>query len=362
MPQELKATSLDLIFNILLFVIAYFLSRNAYWKNARTVNKVYFCCILFFCLFSFYGGDYFSYWESYLYYKKTGENWTFEDVYLRIMDISPAYLIFRTIVWGGGLLCYYYASRIINVDKRLFALFFLVYLLLSFSYARITLGMSILMLGYALIISGKKINILRITIGICLLLVSTLFHRSVILPVAVAVVSIIRLKKWQLITLLVLFPIIIKVLNDHLYSLITTSGVLNVDQINKAIHYISDDYQKERGIASIINFALQFVTTYYATYLITKVILHTKKGIAKIQAQLATFAVGVVFCASVFIFIPNGFVLFYRILAMAKFPILLDLCLLKEYIGDKNIKRFIYVCLLSVGFQLSYSLYLSIVQ
>ena len=59
---------------------------------------------LVFCLFSFWGTDWFHYAEMYfniLYV--SGFNTSLESVYTLIAAISPNYLVFRAIIWGSAL-------------------------------------------------------------------------------------------------------------------------------------------------------------------------------------------------------------------------------------------------------------------
>lgn len=352
------ASASQIAFNILLFAIVWYI---AYINRQRgTYNRaVIFLCILF-CLFSFYGGDYFSYKADFELLKINPYHVpSFESIYVNIINFVPYYLVFRFIVWGGAIVLLCISCRLLNLKLNLILYLFIVFLLLSFSYARVSLAMCILLLGYCIAIKNKK-NYFYLAVGIILMIVSMVFHRSMIFPMMIGFLSLLPSKRAVIYIIIILFPFIIYIINKYFFAIIFGMGLLNEEQMLKADHYLGKEDNMERGIGAIINFILQYSSVYYGWFIITKRYLNRKSASIHnhITEKLNLFSILFVIFSTGLAFIPNAFVLFYRMMTLSKFPMLLTLGQNYSGITKSQLNKFVLFSLAFDIYQLSYSMYL----
>ena len=132
--------------NMVLLTIIYYSLQPAYYqleKNppARTYLGIF--CIFLFVMFSFWILDWFGYQTTYYQIRESEFFRTrthLETVYVWIAMISPDYLIFRLIVFGGAFLFVYLIFKHLEVDQDLVWFFFGVLFLPLFAYARVSLS------------------------------------------------------------------------------------------------------------------------------------------------------------------------------------------------------------------------------
>lgn len=352
----MEGTFYQMLFDLFLYTLIYKISKNNLKFNNN--NTVLFCLILVFCIYPFWGGDYFHYYESYIDYKKCNAYTWIDPIYDRFMDFSPTYGIWRIIVWGTGLISVFWASKILDIETNQFIYYFTVFLLLVFSYARVSLGMSILLLGYAFIIQSKK-NIFKICLGIITIIISMFFHKSLILPILVSFISFVKLNRKLLIVFIIIIPIIIIFIRNHFETLAYASGILNEEQMAKAASYTSGEKSKELGIAAIINNILQYLPIYYSVFFLTRSYYKYYPSLDFRDRSLYKISLFMCIASNIFLFIPNAYTMFYRMLTLSKFPTILAICRYKDIIPVINIKRFVFFSIISSFYMLLYALYLT---
>ena len=186
----------ELVFiNILLFTaIMLLLNKSFFQKN--NVSKVNLTianiCIAFFVIFAFYDSDYFHYKEV------VESNWEYahlEDVYINIIDFTNRnYTLFRTIVWGGAFCIFVAAIKKLRLKQDLATFIFVAVVITKFSYARISLGFAIILLGLAFLTYKNKFALLPSIFGLSLLYVSVFFHRSMVFGAVVAIAALLSTK------------------------------------------------------------------------------------------------------------------------------------------------------------------------
>ena len=102
--------------------------------------------MLLFCLFSFWGTDWYGYLNYFTAVKSGWEDRVpMEDVYIWLMEVLPSYLLFRFIVWGGALLLLLKSVSNFEINKKLFLFLFCSIFLIWFTYARASLGMAMML-------------------------------------------------------------------------------------------------------------------------------------------------------------------------------------------------------------------------
>ena len=209
------------------------------------------CCI--FCLFSFWGTDWFHYQESFP-NLKMGYKISIEDVYVWIAKhLSPNYIFFRLVIWGSALILFLKIIERLSVSKELVLLFFGCIYIVWFSYGRVSLSMALLFYGFSLLNNPFKNKLMSYILGGAIILTSFYFHKSSIFGISATILVVIIQKYPQkfLLLLIVLYPIIIIILrsqitlfllSDIAYSdnnlsdyMLSGQGYMNNDIINRGV-------------------------------------------------------------------------------------------------------------------------------
>lgn len=185
--------------------------KNPYHKTIKYYNFYGVAMVLFFSLFSFWGLDWFHYLDFFESISITGENDYMEEVYVFIIYyLSPHYLFFRLWVWGLATFFLILTLKKTNVNLTVALFFFTTTWLLWFSYARVSLAMSITYFGASLIISeSNKTNKTQILCGFILIFLSIVFHKSSVFGVIVVLISYIFYNKRFIVKTLPLYGALI---------------------------------------------------------------------------------------------------------------------------------------------------------
>ena len=220
MPNE--PTPLLIAINILAIFVLCVITRPGLTKGvlsrlARTTSLV---LILVFCLFSFWGRDWFGY-LSYFNDIKAGQSLSaVEEVYLWLFNVCPNYLSFRLCVWGVAVVL---LTRILtrletNFDTALF--FFCSIYLIWFSYARVTLCMALLFYGMSLFASNSenKSKKAHYLLGALCVFLSFYLHKSSFFGIIVVLLVLFLgpLKKKAVAIAIIAFPIVVMIVAHYL--------------------------------------------------------------------------------------------------------------------------------------------------
>ena len=121
----LKSTPLLVFTNLILILVIFFVMRRALYKPYKAGPTRYylgaFLCLVF-CLFSFWGNDWFYFIR---YYKLMSADLpcSAEDVYYLFTAISPHYLVLRFFIWGSALWFFCDIINRLSISKDLALLF-----------------------------------------------------------------------------------------------------------------------------------------------------------------------------------------------------------------------------------------------
>lgn len=188
-----------IFFDLLLIIGLYYLLKPA--SNHKTISKtrsvIIELGILLFCLFSFWGTDWFHYQE--LYFRIRNDVYaatSLEPVYEWIItNISFSYLFFRLLVWGIALLLLNDTLRRLPIEKKLAKFIFVSIALIWFSYARVSLAMALLFWGLTVFVqSGRRSVFLSSILALGAIGVSYFFHKSALFGIGIVVLSILSSK------------------------------------------------------------------------------------------------------------------------------------------------------------------------
>lgn len=181
-------------------------------KKSNNHTLIFLFIATFICVFGIHDGDWFGYINMFQYTIKhpLAKYNHLEPVYVWITNNLTLnyYLIFRTIIWGGAMLFYYWGFKRLGINNVVTWISLILTTLYSIAYTRTTLGLGILFCGYCFVIKANKIPY-RYIIGFFLILTSVLFHRSMYIVVFCALASLLPSKKWIYLSTILSFPIIL---------------------------------------------------------------------------------------------------------------------------------------------------------
>lgn len=225
----------EYIFNLILMNLCFI---SAYLNRNKSVTKYTpWILTLLFCLYAFWDQDYFNFAENFYDGLKDFRDY----LYLPLSYISlGSYVIFRLFIWGIALILYYNTSKRFNLNKNISIFVFNLFFLLTFSYARVSLGMASYFYGLSFILISKKESLIfRLICAICLFTFALMAHRSMVFLIILTPLCFIRVSKFTIVVSLILIPIIVYSLN--LIIGIVTAGALSSESgvSNAATQYAS---------------------------------------------------------------------------------------------------------------------------
>lgn len=196
MIQE-KATFVQALFDVILWLLIYLRLHKFYnepYKRFQKSKIIGIFLILVFCLFPFWGGDYFHYYEQMIEYNKGGYLQQ-EPVYgWMYSTFSFSYTFLRLVIWGFALLFLFSAYKRTSLSFGLCLFIFGACYMHYFSYARASLAMSMVILGLALVVTAEgRSRLSFIVFGALLAGCSFVFHKSSLIGIAAALISLLLL-------------------------------------------------------------------------------------------------------------------------------------------------------------------------
>lgn len=368
-----KQTPLLVFLNIIVVFLLYrtlrpVLANNYYVRETK--YKYIWLVILVFCIFSFWGTDWYGYL---LYYERVKSGWSenvpMEDFYIWLMDVLPSYLLFRIIVWGAAIVLLRRTLINVNIRQDLFLFFFSSISLIWFAYARASLAMAIMYCG-ASYLYASNLNIGKRTIytiiGVSLIVASFFFHKSAIIGIGALALAIVLHKlssRNGIILLLCLFPFAIllvqSVFSDLFASVVEDEGNILNEYANAGSSYLeSAMYQQGWGIK--VQHLLEWLPSYYLSYVCLKAMYSESQYITKDMKLMMYTLCAMVFVASIFYFDIgyNTRTVFVRMMRYTQIP--LCICLAYLYQNDlyvKDLKKIIKIAILGSFYALIYMMY-----
>lgn len=241
------------LFNL---VILPFLVRIRFRKGERNTlrfstkpfsTKFLGLVVLVLCVFATYDGDWFSYWIGFRnVLKSMSYESQMEPFYLFLMQSLSFdnYLVFRVEVWGLAVLFYYLSFKRLGVNTPLMWTGFILTTLINFAYMRGVLGFGVALYGYTFLIRPRKKQVANsYLIGALILLASLIFHKSMYIVVIIAGLSLIPVKKWVIMSVPFLLPVVIMMFELFILPMIGKESA--------GANYLTQDYEAF-GFAGVV--------------------------------------------------------------------------------------------------------------
>lgn len=162
---------------------------------------------LFFCVFAFWDTDYYSF--RYFFYHPVSD---FRDplYYYLTYPAFGIYPIYRLIIWGCALYLFRKTCNRFGVNGNVSAYVFVAFFLLTFSFARASLGMALYFYGLSLLLKPNLLHRVDSYLwGIVFILLSYFGHRSMLPLIVMTPLAFVKITRFRIFLLLCLFPLMI---------------------------------------------------------------------------------------------------------------------------------------------------------
>lgn len=264
--EHLEQVPLLVFSNIVFVLFLFLLTHSAFCGRNLTFGRNLFIIVMcfVFCLFSFWGADWFGY-QSYFEWVRSGSisNVSMEEFYLWLMeDVCSNYIVFRAIVWGSSLIFLTITFRKLQLNVGLALFFFCSIYLIYFSYARATLAISMMCYGYSCLWKEKNFRKKNITIwGLLWVMLAFFFHKSAVMGIAsiFAALFVLKIPKIGIRMVIVTFPIIILLMNvffqDYFSVMATDEGIFS-EYASAGADYL-EKKNGRLGVSTIISWILE---------------------------------------------------------------------------------------------------------
>lgn len=360
--------------NIIIVAIIYFFlnpfSRISFRKNEQKYLVTIILCFVF-CLFSFWGSDWFHYLDVFS-SLKAGWKGHMEDVYVWIaQNLSPNYIVFRLVIWGSAFLLYLRTINILSISKNLAIYFFGTIYIIWFSYARVSLAMALVFYGYALLNSCHRKRLITKIIALSAIGVSIFFHKTALFAICVTIMTGFMKKypKKTVWLILLFFPFVVILAKTQLSSFLmmdfdSVDG--NMSSYMGAGQRYMDQNRVKMGIGSLIQSFLERFPYYGIAYISFRCL--RSKGARLIPDDVKAFMLlqlVIVMVSSVFAFDlgMNTSTLYVRFLRFAAIPTTIVMAYFYEYqLNWLLTKRVIILATCGTGYALLYSFYNALIH
>ena len=244
-----------------------------------------FLCLIYY-LFPMAGSDFYDYKEwvetagytdissipmYYLHYEK--------PYYYIINFVHNNYFLFRLTVWGGSLLLYWKTAERLRLDKSAFAFYLCICIVHLTAVSRVCLAYALAFYGFSFLskpIGNNNKNILSYIIGVSIILVSLLFHRSAIFLLVILPLSLFNFNKKTIWLFALAIPTIVVAAYTNLFDFIfnfdqTESSLLDSET---AMYYLASENKRAVGLGQMIEFSMKYGSHIIMVFLIVKSILN----------------------------------------------------------------------------------------
>lgn len=269
------------VFLVLTNILAIIVMRDV-MKSALTYPYVVFsskrrnCVILcfLFCLFSFWGADWFGYISEIQLVQMFGNKHSnLEPFYIWLIQLLPdSYLLFRFAIWGSALILFLKTIKMLPLSFDLALLIFCTTWLPLFSYARASLAMAIMFYGVAWYYTNRGVKGAFVKIlSVAIILSAFFFHKSAafgILALFFAIFSKNINRNWMFIYVC-LFPILVYVVQLYMDDFMAADVDRSVEGMEAYVavgkNYLSAK-TSAHGIGTNLQLFLEHVPFYFLAY------------------------------------------------------------------------------------------------
>ena len=291
-----------------------------------------------------------------------------EVAYVAIINfIHNNYFLFRVIVWGGAWLLFCLTAKQLKLDKSTFVFYLCIFIAPFTSTSRLALALAIAFFGFAILVRPfDKYKLISRILGVVLIALSFLFHRSAPFLAAVLPLSMLKFTKANLkwfALLLIVFAVIIGTgLIDYIFSLDTTAEDSLIDAQTAQGYLQREKTFRDKGPGELLRLFFSYLSYALLFLIMVRGIL---KGIynswpTHIQKFANATLIAITF-AFVFLIMPgaNTYKTFERLIAFSIVPGAMVLAYLLKTGGERKLVDSVTITILCwVLYDIAYTVYL----
>lgn len=306
-----------LVYNALsLYYLFPLLCNKSRKDNGYTLTWLF---LLFLCLYGLYSGDWLHYREKldfYGMYDASG----MEPIYDTILFYTQSnYILFRFFVWGMALIVLRALFRRLAINSFNILGFFVIWGILFFAYARVSLGLSLLFYGYSFLVKpSRKRRFIGYLWG-ALCIVSSIFcHKSLAVLILILPFTFTSLYRKRFLFYCCCCVVLIFIINRFILPYVD----IYLMQMDGGSYFSAEANAKPLG-KRIVDFSVRAPLFILMIYLIYKLVWKRKQKVfSKEMQRYFMFAVLIFLVSLTFLFSDiKSPILFYRILYMIFIPI-----------------------------------------
>ncbi len=348
---QTEATQNEYIFNfVLMNIIFAFTYLN---RKSPYVGHMGWLLLLVFCLFAYWDTDFFTFRETF--YTELKD---FRDpLYYYIGEISlGSYTIFRLLIWGTALYLFKKTLNRFEISQNIAAYIFAVFFLLTFSYARVSLGMAMYFYGLSFLIRpSQNSRFWGIIWGLIFVGCSYYGHRSLMVLILLTPLSLIKLDKKSFFVIAVIGMVFSGLAATLLSEIIAGTLILSDDfggAGEAAEQYANIEIEQEYNWKFELMRNLRFWSFYVAlAYIVWKIAFsHDSRLISDGIKRLATLCLGILIFSVSFLMLPSwgAEAIGYRYLFMLGIPtcVILSYLATREYCKPRTLLFILLLALL----------------
>lgn len=247
------------VYWLLLFVVYFYKVNIRLLRDDanRSGIAVFGLLVLLYSIFEFSGGDFYNYKLLYDNYAIFGTTSHLEPIYETFIDLSPNYYIWRLIVWGIAVSIWILVVKFLKLDSAFSSLMFILIVFFHFVGARQSIGFATIFLGLSFITDNSNKRFWHILVGCFLLLISILFHKTMIIYILIILVSMIPIRKRVIAVSLCVFPIVYMYFDTFIVSFLQYLGNYAEDTSNVFQRYLDSDFRSDANIFGTLRLIIE---------------------------------------------------------------------------------------------------------
>lgn len=316
-----------------------------------------------------YETDYFSYAEIVHEFNfRTGAENHIEEIYTPVVAlVSRHYLMFRAIVWGASLYAAMWVLRLYKVNK-----YSGLYVLLSMSFvmhfiSRASLAVGLYFIGFALFtkaLERKKWR--KLLLGVVVMLLSVLFHKSAIFLVAMTVSIVVPFNKKTIVLVLLAFPGLVYVAREFFmeFMFLAQASSGGMSEIGSSMEGYAGRATMELNGLGMVREVYMSLCFYAPLVCMMKRLYFDKRvrreEVSKMVIHLFKISVGIGVVSLIFLFMGFEGLDFYRRtlwMVAISVPVLMCLCYREGVLSKKVLMRLVNFGWMYQVFVYAYSFY-----
>lgn len=353
--------------NILIFFLMLYTFPTIYYRISgnknNNINYLIFGILLTtYSVLCYVDKDFYHYQEIYNSVKHIGYSNHLEPIYVWLINnFSFNYLSWRFVIWGTATIFLLLTISRLKLDIRSAICILAIFYVSTFSFLRMSLGVSILFYGYSLIIKLDSLKRGNVILGTIIVLSSVFFHRSIFIMILILFISSnINLKKKHILYSTIGIVVIsfnMNIIFDHILN-INFNNIDNGMGIESKVNsYINGEKSTSNIFGMLSKVILYFPNVLALLYFIKKITFDEYRVPKYIQTFLTFWYISNLI-AYIFFFQEVSNWLFVRFMYMSYFP--MSVVLIYYYSRNRSniiMKTILLLGLLTCAYKLSYTVY-----